>query len=110
MKLLLARQADIICYFAVVGDTVFPTALQYCLRDEMMMRLLLNNGYDADKCFCCTHDSTWDDLSDQTDSNYQEKVSVSYHLKSRISHKIHILTIVINALTNLFCHPCHPVL
>lgn len=110
VKLLLARQADIICYFAVVGDTVFPTALQYCLRDEMMMRLLLNNGYDADKCFCCTHDSTWDDLSDQTDSNYQEKVSVSYHLKSRISHKIHILTIVINALTNLFCHPCHPVL
>uniref|UniRef100_A0A673XHV8 Ankyrin repeat and SOCS box containing 15 n=1 Tax=Salmo trutta TaxID=8032 RepID=A0A673XHV8_SALTR len=56
VKLLLARQADINCYFSVVGDTVFPPALQYCLRDEMMMRLLLNNGYDADKCFCCTHD------------------------------------------------------
>uniref|UniRef100_A0A8C8JB35 Ankyrin repeat and SOCS box containing 15 n=1 Tax=Oncorhynchus tshawytscha TaxID=74940 RepID=A0A8C8JB35_ONCTS len=36
VKLLLARHADINCYFSV-----------YCLRDGMMMRLLLNNGYDG---------------------------------------------------------------
>ncbi|KAJ8381679.1 hypothetical protein SKAU_G00024570 [Synaphobranchus kaupii] len=59
VKLLLARQADVNCYFAVVSDTVFPTALQYCLRDEMMMRLLLNNGYDAERCFCCHHDNSF---------------------------------------------------
>ncbi|KAL0968082.1 hypothetical protein UPYG_G00262150 [Umbra pygmaea] len=57
VKMLLASQADVNCYFTVVSDTVFPTALQYCLRDEMMMRLLLNSGYEADKCFSCNHDN-----------------------------------------------------
>ncbi|XP_029105644.1 ankyrin repeat and SOCS box protein 15-like isoform X2 [Scleropages formosus] len=56
VRLLLAKQADVNCYFTAVSDTVFPTALQYCLRDEMMMRLLLNNGYDAESCFLCCHD------------------------------------------------------
>ncbi|XP_048877825.1 ankyrin repeat and SOCS box protein 15 isoform X1 [Brienomyrus brachyistius] len=60
VRLLLASQADVNCYFTVVSDTVFPTALQYCLRDEMMMRLLLNNGYDAYRCFCCNHDCSWE--------------------------------------------------
>ncbi|XP_033824008.1 ankyrin repeat and SOCS box protein 15-like [Periophthalmus magnuspinnatus] len=57
VKLLLAAKADVNCYFNVVSDTVFPTALQYCLKDEMMMRLLLNNGYKVETCFQCHHDS-----------------------------------------------------
>uniref|UniRef100_A0A3Q3N1T2 Ankyrin repeat and SOCS box containing 15a n=1 Tax=Mastacembelus armatus TaxID=205130 RepID=A0A3Q3N1T2_9TELE len=61
VKLLLEAKADVNCYFTVVSDTVFPTALQYCLKDEVMMRLLLNNGYDAQKCFCCHHDGDWDE-------------------------------------------------
>ncbi len=56
VRILLAGQADVNCYFTEVNDTVFPTALQYCLKDEEMMRLLLNNGYDVDKCFHCHHD------------------------------------------------------
>ncbi|XP_068595024.1 ankyrin repeat and SOCS box protein 15 [Brachionichthys hirsutus] len=63
VELLLAAEADVNCYFTVVSDTVFPTALQYCLKDEAMMRLLLNNGYSADACFSCHHDDSWDDLS-----------------------------------------------
>ncbi|KAJ8387710.1 hypothetical protein AAFF_G00151410 [Aldrovandia affinis] len=59
VKMLLTKQANVNCYFTVVSDTVFPTALQYCLRDEMMMRLLLNNGYDAERCFCCYHDNSF---------------------------------------------------
>uniref|UniRef100_A0A8C6SP20 Ankyrin repeat and SOCS box containing 15 n=1 Tax=Neogobius melanostomus TaxID=47308 RepID=A0A8C6SP20_9GOBI len=55
VKLLLAAKADVNCYFNVVSDTVFPTALQYCLKDEMMMRLLLNNGYKVERCFQCQH-------------------------------------------------------
>uniref|UniRef100_A0A3Q2ZY64 Ankyrin repeat and SOCS box containing 15a n=1 Tax=Kryptolebias marmoratus TaxID=37003 RepID=A0A3Q2ZY64_KRYMA len=51
VKLLLAAEADVNCYFTVVNDTVFPTALQYCLNDEVMLRLLLNNGYDAERLF-----------------------------------------------------------
>lgn len=60
VKLLLAAKADVNCYFTVVSDTVFPTALQYCLKDEMMMRLLLNNGYKVERCFQCHHDDTPD--------------------------------------------------
>ncbi|KAM3608589.1 uncharacterized protein V6R79_001329 [Siganus canaliculatus] len=56
VKLLLAAKADVNCYFNVVSDTVFPTALQYCLKDEVMMRLLLNNGYKVERCFQCQHD------------------------------------------------------
>lgn len=59
-KLLLASRADVNCCFTAVSDTLFPTALQYCLKDEVMMRLLLNNGYDADKCFQCHHDNAAD--------------------------------------------------
>ncbi|KAM9807671.1 ankyrin repeat and SOCS box protein 15-like [Neosynchiropus ocellatus] len=56
VKLLLAAKADVNCYFRVVSDTVFPTALQYCVKDEVMMRLLLNNGYRVEQCFYCHHD------------------------------------------------------
>ncbi|XP_059191009.1 ankyrin repeat and SOCS box protein 15-like [Centropristis striata] len=60
VKLLLAAKADVNCYFTVVNDTVFPTALQYCLKDEVMMRLLLNNGYKVERCFYCHHDEEFD--------------------------------------------------
>ncbi|XP_037624417.1 ankyrin repeat and SOCS box protein 15-like isoform X2 [Sebastes umbrosus] len=60
VKLLLAAKADVNCYFTVVSDTVFPTALQYCLKDEVMMRLLLNNGYKVERCFHCHHDDAFD--------------------------------------------------
>ncbi|XP_063767068.1 ankyrin repeat and SOCS box protein 15-like isoform X2 [Eleginops maclovinus] len=56
VKLLLAAKADVNCYFTVLNDTVFPTALQYCLKDEAMMRLLLNRGYNVERCFHCHHD------------------------------------------------------
>ncbi|XP_067293079.1 ankyrin repeat and SOCS box protein 15 isoform X3 [Pseudorasbora parva] len=80
VRLLLAGQADVNCYFTEVNDTVFPTALQYCLRDEMMMRLLLNGGYDAEKCFCCPHDSTWGHSSEHTSEKipFCEFISVSW--------------------------------
>ncbi|KAL4656751.1 ankyrin repeat and SOCS box protein 15-like [Arapaima gigas] len=60
VRLLLANQADVNCCFTAVSNTIFPTALQYCLRDEMMMRLLLNSGYDAESCFRCRHDRSFD--------------------------------------------------
>ncbi|XP_030280433.1 ankyrin repeat and SOCS box protein 15 isoform X2 [Sparus aurata] len=81
VKLLLAAKADVNCYFTVVNDTVFPTALQYCLKDEVMMRLLLNNGYDAERCFCCNHDDDWEDSQHQEEKvSFCELVSVSWLL------------------------------
>ncbi|KAJ8261846.1 hypothetical protein GJAV_G00159130 [Gymnothorax javanicus] len=88
VKQLLARQADVNCYFTVVSDTLFPTALQYCLRDEMMMRLLLNNGYVAEKCFCCHHDDSFSDYCPKQNEKipFCEFISVSYlkHLSGSV--------------------------
>lgn len=49
VQLLLSHGADVNCYFRVISNTLFPTALQYCLRDPVMLRLLLNSGYQAQK-------------------------------------------------------------
>lgn len=79
VKLLLASKADVNCYFTVVSDTLFPTALQYCLKDEVMMRLLLNNGYDVEKCFQCHHDAS------DTGDEGQRKIPVSPNLNVILS-------------------------
>lgn len=49
VQLLLSYGAEVNCYFRVISNTVFPTALQYSLRDHVMLRLLLNSGYQAHK-------------------------------------------------------------
>ncbi|XP_053572635.1 ankyrin repeat and SOCS box protein 15 isoform X1 [Bombina bombina] len=55
VRLLLAHRADVNCYFMLVNDTHFPSAIQYALNDDIMLRLLLNNGYKAEMCFDCFH-------------------------------------------------------
>ncbi|XP_061898954.1 ankyrin repeat and SOCS box protein 15 isoform X1 [Entelurus aequoreus] len=57
VRLLLDANADVNCHFGAVSDTSFPTALQYCLKDQVMMRMLLNHGYQAERCFRCHHDN-----------------------------------------------------
>lgn len=91
VKLLLAAKADVNCYFTAVTDTVFPTAMLYCLKDEAMMRLLLNHGLDAEKCFGCTHDVSWDDDEEyngeqEEKATFCEFVSLSWqvHLAGRV--------------------------
>ncbi|XP_072566075.1 ankyrin repeat and SOCS box protein 15-like isoform X4 [Paramormyrops kingsleyae] len=84
VRLLLSKQAEVNCYFTAVSDTVFPTALQYCLRDDIMMRLLLNHGYAADRCFCCHHDDSvawhphWSDLSSQLFETYNPEEKIPF--------------------------------
>ncbi|XP_069085980.1 ankyrin repeat and SOCS box protein 15 isoform X2 [Pleurodeles waltl] len=55
VRLLLSHRANVNCYFMRVNDTHFPSAIQYALNDEVMLRLLLNNGYQAELCFDCMH-------------------------------------------------------
>lgn len=81
VKLLLAAKADVNCYFTVVSDTVFPTALQYCLKDEMMMRLLLNNGYQVERCFQCHHDNRYDAVEEGKIPVSQFLFSLIYSIK-----------------------------
>ncbi|XP_050792184.1 ankyrin repeat and SOCS box protein 15 isoform X4 [Gopherus flavomarginatus] len=56
VRLLLSYGANVNCYFMLVNDTHFPSAIQYALNDEVMLRLLLNHGYNAERCFDCMHD------------------------------------------------------
>ncbi|KAG8142839.1 hypothetical protein E2320_006028 [Naja naja] len=55
VRLLLSYGANVNCYFNLVNDTHFPSAIQYALNDEVMLRLLLNHGYNVDLCFDCMH-------------------------------------------------------
>ncbi|XP_025327301.1 ankyrin repeat and SOCS box protein 15 isoform X7 [Canis lupus dingo] len=55
VRLLLSHGANVNCYFMHVNDTRFPSAIQYALNDEVMLRLLLNNGYRVEMCFDCMH-------------------------------------------------------
>ncbi|XP_036373985.1 ankyrin repeat and SOCS box protein 15-like [Megalops cyprinoides] len=108
VKLLLAKQADVNCYFTVVSDTVFPTALQYCLRDEMMMRLLLNNGYDAERCFCCHHDNgssthcPWNNA--QLDQTHKQKEKITFCDFISLSCLVHLSGSVVRILLDYVSH------
>lgn len=80
VRLLLAHGANVNCFFTAICDTVFPTALQYCLQDEIMMRLLLNNGYRVESCFECEHRyciRTQSYTSNKDTCNCSNKVTVS---------------------------------
>ncbi|KAG9490139.1 hypothetical protein GDO78_005822 [Eleutherodactylus coqui] len=55
VRLLLVHNANVNCYFMLVNDTHFPSAIQYALNDEIMLRMLLNNGYEVERCFDCMH-------------------------------------------------------
>uniref|UniRef100_A0A8C6SR81 Ankyrin repeat and SOCS box containing 15a n=1 Tax=Neogobius melanostomus TaxID=47308 RepID=A0A8C6SR81_9GOBI len=89
VKLLLAANADVNCYFTAVTDTVFPTAMLYCIKDEAMMQLLLNHGLDAAKCFDCSHEDSWDDdeeYSREEEEKFCEFVGLSWqmHMAGRV--------------------------
>uniref|UniRef100_A0A671Z2K3 Ankyrin repeat and SOCS box containing 15b n=1 Tax=Sparus aurata TaxID=8175 RepID=A0A671Z2K3_SPAAU len=76
--LLLSYGAEVNCYFNVISNTLFPTALQYCLRDRVMQRLLFNSGYHAQKCFQC-----WHDKGEEMDSTWTNLHNLAYQIYSK---------------------------
>ncbi|XP_077781067.1 ankyrin repeat and SOCS box protein 14 [Podarcis muralis] len=52
---ILLRHGANVNYFCRVNTTHFPSALQYTLKDEVMLRMLLNYGYNVHRCFDCPH-------------------------------------------------------
>uniref|UniRef100_A0A3Q3KD36 SOCS box domain-containing protein n=1 Tax=Monopterus albus TaxID=43700 RepID=A0A3Q3KD36_MONAL len=42
-------------YYSCINTTHFPSALQYALKDEVMLRMILNHGYDVKRCFDCPY-------------------------------------------------------
>uniref|UniRef100_A0A8C5R772 Ankyrin repeat and SOCS box containing 14 n=1 Tax=Leptobrachium leishanense TaxID=445787 RepID=A0A8C5R772_9ANUR len=50
---LLLRHGANVNYVCRVNPLHFPSALQYALKDEVLLRMLLNYGYNVSKCFDC---------------------------------------------------------
>lgn len=96
VRLLLAHGANVNCYFMHVNDTRFPSAIQYALNDEAMLRLLLNNGYQVEMCFECMHGDifgnsfVWSEIEEEVLPGWTSCVikdnPVSYSLSFMLSH------------------------
>ncbi|XP_023655289.1 dynein axonemal heavy chain 12 isoform X2 [Paramormyrops kingsleyae] len=52
---LLLRYGANVNYYSRINAMHFPSALQYALKDEVLLRMLLNYGYDAQRCFDCPY-------------------------------------------------------
>uniref|UniRef100_UPI0037E70AB0 ankyrin repeat and SOCS box protein 15b n=1 Tax=Semicossyphus pulcher TaxID=241346 RepID=UPI0037E70AB0 len=110
VRLLLSYGAEVNCYFSVVSNTQFPTALQYCLGDHVMLRLLLNNGYHAYKCFLCGHDnceeldSSWTELINQFQQIYSQPSAISFCEYVSVAWLTHLVGGVVRMLLDYVSH------
>ncbi|KAF7207745.1 dynein axonemal heavy chain 12 [Nothobranchius furzeri] len=52
---LLLRYGANVNYYCRINTTHFPSALQYALKDEVVLRMLLNYGYHVERCFDCPY-------------------------------------------------------
>ena len=61
-------------YYSRVNSTHFPSALQYALKDEVMLRMILNHGYDVKRCFDCPYGDNSHDYAPWTTSVIKDMV------------------------------------
>nr|XP_055041069.1 dynein axonemal heavy chain 12 isoform X3 [Misgurnus anguillicaudatus] len=52
---ILLRYGANVNYYCRVNTTHFPSALQYALKDDVVLRMLCNYGYDVMRCFDCPY-------------------------------------------------------
>ncbi|XP_055015056.1 dynein axonemal heavy chain 12 [Boleophthalmus pectinirostris] len=102
-------------YFCKVNTTHFPSALQYVMKDEVMMRMLCNFGYDVLTCFHCPYGSgshvplNYEGWSDAVikDTMFCEVMCVS-SLKYLSGHVVRVLLDYLDHVT--FCSKLKAVL
>nr|XP_029135210.1 ankyrin repeat and SOCS box protein 15-like [Labrus bergylta] len=110
VQLLLSYGAEVNCNFSVICNTLFPTALQYSLRDPVMLRLLLNSGYQAYKCFQCCHgnceeiDSTWTELHNQAYQIYSQPNAISFCEYVSVSWLTHLVGGIVRMFLDYVSH------
>ncbi|KAM3587855.1 uncharacterized protein V6R79_015368 [Siganus canaliculatus] len=108
VQLLLSYGAEVNCYFRVISNTLFPTALQYSLRDPVMLRLLLNSGYEAHKCFQCFHgeelDSPWTELRNRAYQIYSQRNIITFCEFVSVSWLTHLVGSVVRMLLDYVGH------
>ncbi|XP_029291946.1 dynein heavy chain 12, axonemal isoform X1 [Cottoperca gobio] len=78
-------------YYSRVNTTHFPSALQYAFKDEVMLRMILNHGYDVKRCFDCPYGDSSHDYAPWTtsiikDLVFCEVITVSWlkHLSAQV--------------------------
>ncbi|KAM8867348.1 dynein axonemal heavy chain 12 [Synchiropus picturatus] len=91
---LLLRHGANVNYYSRVNTTHFPSALQYALKDQVILRMLCNYGYDVHRCFDCPYGNSAhvpDDYEGWTstvikDTTFCEVITVSWltHLSGQV--------------------------
>ncbi|XP_076598002.1 dynein axonemal heavy chain 12 [Chaetodon auriga] len=61
-------------YYSRINSTHFPSALQHALKDEVMLRMILNHGYDVKRCFDCPYGDSSHDYAAWTTSIIKDMV------------------------------------
>ncbi|XP_070825290.1 dynein axonemal heavy chain 12 [Chaetodon trifascialis] len=61
-------------YYSRINSTHFPSALQHALKDEVMLRMILNHGYDVKRCFDCPYGDSSHDYAPWTTSIIKDMV------------------------------------
>nr|XP_046251764.1 ankyrin repeat and SOCS box protein 14 isoform X2 [Scatophagus argus] len=70
----LLRSGANVNYYSRVNTTHFPSALQYAVKDEVMLRMILNHGYDVKRCFDCPYGDSSHDYAPWTTSVIKDMV------------------------------------
>ncbi|XP_061583002.1 dynein axonemal heavy chain 12-like isoform X3 [Cololabis saira] len=103
---LLLRHGANVNYYSRINTTHFPSALQYALKDEVVLRMLCNYGYDVGRCFDCPYGNgshTPEDYEGWTntvikDTMFCEVITVSW-LKHLSGHVIRTLLDYVDHVT-----------
>ncbi|XP_027859545.1 dynein heavy chain 12, axonemal isoform X1 [Xiphophorus couchianus] len=95
---LLLRYGANVNYYSKINTTHFPSALQYALKDQVILRMLCNYGYDVERCFDCPYGNSShipEDYEGWTcsvikDTLFCEVITV-YWLKDLSGHVVRVL-------------------
>ena len=71
-------------YYSRVNTTHFPSAVQYALKDEVMLRMILNHGYDVKRCFDCPYSNGSHDYAPWTSSSVIKDMMVRKKAETRV--------------------------
>ncbi|XP_040889094.1 dynein heavy chain 12, axonemal-like [Toxotes jaculatrix] len=103
---LLLRFGANVNYYCRVNTTHFPSALQYALKDEVVLRMLCNYGYDVARCFDCPYGNRvhipedYEGWSNSVikDTMFCEVITVSW-LKHLSGHVVRVLLDYVDHVT-----------
>ncbi|XP_062401097.1 dynein axonemal heavy chain 12 [Sardina pilchardus] len=105
---MLLRYGANVNYVSRVNPTHYPSALQHALKDEVLLRMLLNYGYDVKRCFDCPYGQGshvpvdyegWTNTVIK-DAMFCEVITVNW-LKHLTGHVVHVMMDYVDHVT--FC-------